>query len=91
VPRIVSRARQLRLDYAAYVGRPVELKEVAATVGMTEAALSRLERGKTERIDFDTLEKIITFYNRVLDRRVTAADVLDYDPNHRWVSELQLA
>lgn len=60
--RIVSKARQVRLDYQARLGRPVTLEEVAEATGITPAALSRLERGQTERIDFGTLLKLCKFY-----------------------------
>ncbi len=60
--KIVSKARQLRLNYQAKLGRPVTVEEVAAATGITRAALSRIERNKTERIDFDTLKKLCQFY-----------------------------
>ncbi len=53
----------------------MQLKEVATAIGITEAALSRIETGKTERIDFDTLKKLCDFYG------VAVGDVLEYDPN----------
>lgn len=77
--RIVSKARQLRLNYQAKRGESVQLKEVAAAIGITEAALSRIERGKTERIDFETLLKLCEFYG------VGVGDILEYDPNKRPV------
>lgn len=81
--KIVSRARQLRLAYAAKIGRPVELREVAAAIGMTDAALSRFERGQTERVDYDTLRKLCTFYTEALERPIGVGDVLEYDPNNK--------
>ena len=62
MPRVVSRARQLRLDMAARLGRAVTLEEVAEQTGITVAALSRIENNKNERIDFDTITKLCTFY-----------------------------
>ena len=60
--KLVSNARQLRLNYQAKIGRPVTVEEVAEATGMTRAALSRIERNQTERIDFDTVTKLCTFY-----------------------------
>ena len=60
--KLVSNARQLRLNYQAKIGRPVTVEEVAEAVGITRAALSRIERNQTERIDFDTVTKLCTFY-----------------------------
>lgn len=73
--KIISKARRLRLNYQAEKGVPVQIKDVAAATGITEAALSRIERGKTERIDFDTLMKLCQFYG------VGVGDILEYDPN----------
>lgn len=62
MPRVVSKARQLRLRRAADLGRSVTLEEVAENTGITVAALSRLENNKNERIDFETIQKLCTFY-----------------------------
>lgn len=85
--KMVSRARRLRHEYQLAVGRDVTVQEVAEAAGIERAALNRIELGKTSRIDFDTLAKIIAFYSRVLERQVSAADVLEYDPNNKWASE----
>lgn len=81
--KIVSKVRQLRLDYAAKIGRPVEQKEVADAIEVTEATLSRVERGKLTRIDFETLIKLCGFYTKALERPVQVGDILEYDPNNR--------
>ena len=60
--KLVSNARQLRLNYQAKIGRSVTVEEVAEATGITRAALSRIERNQTERIDFDTITKLCTFY-----------------------------
>ncbi len=61
--KLVSKARQLRLNYQAKIGRPVTVEEVAEAIGITRAALTRIERNQTERIDFDTVTKLCTFYD----------------------------
>jgi putative transcriptional regulator len=75
--RIVSKARQLRLDYQSQIGRTVTLQEVADAIGVERAALNRIELGKTTRIDFETLTKLCRFYN------VGVGEVLEYDPNNQ--------
>ena len=62
MPRVVSKARQLRLQRSANLGRQVTLEEVAEQTGITVAALSRIENNKNERIDFETIQKLCTFY-----------------------------
>lgn len=73
--KIVSKARQLRLNYQATKGRPVTLQEVADATGIERAALNRIELGKTKGIDFDTLVKLCGFYG------VGVEGILEYDPN----------
>jgi DNA-binding Xre family transcriptional regulator len=87
VGKIVSKVRQLRLDYAQRIGRPVEQKEVADAVGVTEATLSRIERGIISRIDFETLVKLCGFYGKALEKFVDVGDLLGYDPNNKPVLE----
>ena len=60
--RIVSRARQLRLDMAARLGRAVPLDEVAEATGIARPTINRIELNQTERIDFETLVKLCKFY-----------------------------
>lgn len=77
--KIVTKARQLRLSHQLKVGRDVSVQEVADAVGITRAALSRIERGLTTNIDFATLKKLCEFYG------VGVGDILEYDPNDiRW-------
>ena len=60
--RVVSKARQLRLQYQVKVGRAVTIEEVAEATGIARAALNRIELNQTERIDFDTIRKLCQFY-----------------------------
>jgi DNA-binding Xre family transcriptional regulator len=91
VARIISRARQLRLDYAQKIGRSVTVEEVAESVGLSRAQLSKIENGQTGRIDFDTLAGLCRFYSEALGRLVTASDVLEYDPNNNRALDLAVA
>jgi DNA-binding Xre family transcriptional regulator len=81
MPKIITRARQLRLDYAQKIGRPVTIEEVADRVGISRAQMSKIENARTERIDFETLAGLCAFYSEVLGRSVTTNDVLEFDPN----------
>jgi DNA-binding Xre family transcriptional regulator len=75
--KIVSRVRQIRLEYQARLGRLVPIEEVAAATGITRSALSRIERNQTERIDFETLLRLCTFYG------VGPGDILVVEENDR--------
>lgn len=71
--RIVSRARQVRLDYQQRIGRSVSIQEVADAVGITRAALSNIEGGKTKQVEYETLRKLCEFYG------VPVGDLLRYE------------
>lgn len=73
--KVISKARQLRLDYASRIGRPVPLSEVAERAEVDRMALTRLEAGKTERFDGEMIAKLCKFYE------VGVAEILEYDPN----------
>lgn len=73
--RIVTKARQLRLNLGAQRGMAVTLQEVADAANIERAALNRIELGKTRGIDFETLEKLCGYY------KVGVGDILEYDLN----------
>lgn len=75
MPKIMTKARRLRLERAARENRMVTLQEVSNATGIERAALNRIELGRTTRIDFDTLARLCTYYG------VGVGDVLEYDPN----------
>ena len=71
--KIVSKARQIRLDYQQRIGRPVSIQEVADAIGITRAALSNIEHGKTTQVEYETLRKLCEFYG------VLVGDLLVYE------------
>lgn len=71
--KIVSKARQIRLDYQQRQGRPVSIQEVADAIGITRAALSNIEHGKTKQVEYETLRKLCEFYG------VSVGDLLVYE------------
>lgn len=83
--RIVTKARQLRLNLSAKRGSVVTLQEVADATRIERAQLNRIELGKTSAIDFAILGKLCQFYG------VGVGDILEYDstapaPGHAAMS-----
>lgn len=60
--KVVSRAKQLRLNMAARLGREVTLKEVYDATGVAISTLSRIENNQVKGIEFATLAKLAEFY-----------------------------
>ncbi len=75
MPRIVSKAFQLRKQLELKEGRRVPLVEVAERSGVDRKTLTRLEAGETERYDGEVLSKLCVFYGVKLE------DLLEFDPN----------
>jgi DNA-binding Xre family transcriptional regulator len=75
MPKITTKAFQLRLNYEAKMGRSIPQTEIAEKSGVDRLTLRRIERGETKGIDFDTLVKLCSFYG------VGVGDILEYDPN----------
>ena len=76
--KIVSRVRQARLDYAQSLGRDVSVQEVATAIGITRAALSKIETGESF-VSRPVLEKLCAFYH------LQPGDLLTYE---EWLAQL---
>lgn len=63
----------VRLD-VMLAERKVRSKELAESIGITEANLSLLKQGKVKGVRFDTLDKICAYL------RCQPGDLLRYDP-----------
>lgn len=85
--RIISRARQLRLDLASRLGRPVTVQEVADQLKLSRKRLTSIELGKFDEISTDELTALCTFYTAGLGRLVSTNDVLEYDLNSQRAPE----
>ena len=83
--KIISKARQLRLQLALKEGRSIPAVEVAERAGIDRKALARLEDGETERFDGEILRKLCAFYG------VGVGEILEYDPDGIGKPELVAA
>ena len=70
--KIVSKVRQARLDLAQRLGRDVSVQEVANAIGITRAALHKIESDETF-ISRPVLAKLCEFY------KLQPGDVLTYE------------
>lgn len=70
--KIISRVRQARLDYAQRLGRDVSVQEVATAIGITRAALHKIETGESF-VSRPVLEKLCEFY------QLQPGDLLSYE------------
>ncbi|NJM05423.1 helix-turn-helix transcriptional regulator [Candidatus Gracilibacteria bacterium] len=89
--KVVSFLRRLRRELAAKEDRDVTILEVAQAVGLSRNRLTALELGQFDRISNDELTSLSAYYSPRLGRTILINNMFEIDPNHRWVSELQLA
>jgi DNA-binding Xre family transcriptional regulator len=83
VAKIVSKARALRLEYAARLGRNVTVEEAGTAMGIHRKRLTALELGSFDELSNRELIAFCEFYSRVLERPINIEDLLRYDPNNR--------
>lgn len=79
--RIIVKARLARLNYQARIGRVVTQLEAAAGMGMDPAMLSRIEKGKTNGAEWETLARMCSYYS------ISICDLLEYTEDDAAVIE----
>jgi DNA-binding Xre family transcriptional regulator len=73
--KIISKARQARLNYQSRVGRPVPLSKVAELASVDRMALTRFETRKhLDRVDMEMVAKLCALYE------VGVGELLEYTP-----------
>ncbi len=87
--KIVSRARQLRMDLASKLGRPVSITEVAEAIGYDRRSVMKIESGNIERVDLDVLAKLSAYYHQ--HGLEGARHVLEYEPEKNLKPDLVAA
>ena len=74
-----SKARQLRLELSAKLGRALSIREVASEIDVDRRVVMKLESPKlTERPDMEALSRLADFYHK---HGLDARDIVVYDPD----------
>ncbi|MBX0329128.1 hypothetical protein K2Z83_15730 [Oscillochloris sp. ZM17-4] len=83
--KIISRARQIRFNLQAKLGREVTIEEVAGAIGVDRRAIMRVELGRARQYDVEMMQRLGDYYHAA---GIDTTDLLRYDPNNRQASEL---
>jgi transcriptional regulator with XRE-family HTH domain len=68
--RLKTRARQLRYQYQAQIGKRVTIEEVAKAIGVDRRALMKIELSQLQLYDADVIQRLAAFYEKAgLDAR----------------------
>jgi DNA-binding Xre family transcriptional regulator len=69
---------QVNVERARQNQPSLSLRQLAAETRVSLSVLTALNRGHNQRIDFATLDRLLTYFNRYL--RVTTSDLLAWEP-----------
>jgi len=68
--------------YQMETGKRLTVAELATASGVARSSVSTAVAGHTKRIDFGTLDKLLSFFERELEEAVKVGDLLEYVPDH---------
>ncbi len=80
--RIKVLLAERNLERARVGEKPISVRGIAQATGITHSALVKLINGKSTRIDFDTLDKLMQFFGTQ-----DLNDLLEYVPPQQQDSE----
>lgn len=61
--RIKVLLAERNLEWARAGSRPISVRQLAEATGITHSALVKLVNGQSTRIDFNTLDKLMAFFD----------------------------
>lgn len=74
--KVITKARQARLDYSARIGRTVTVEEAARELGIDRKRLTQIELNRWDSIDRETMLKMAKLYGVK-----QMSDLFDLDPD----------
>lgn len=69
---------QVNVERARYGQAGVSLRRLALESGVSLSVLTAMNTGRTQRIDYQTIDRLLGFFNRYL--AVTTTDLLTWEP-----------
>lgn len=70
-----TRARQLRYEYQAKIGRRVTIEEVATAIGVDRRALMKIELSQLQLYDANVMQRLAAFYE---EAGLEARNIVEY-------------
>jgi hypothetical protein len=78
--KMITKARQLRLDLAAKRGQPISLRQAAREMEVDHRRLMKLENNEFEEPDFRFVAQVANYYHQ---QGIDARGIVEFDPNGR--------
>ncbi len=66
--------------YQERTGKKLTYAEITAATGIPPTTISGISTGRSKRVDFGTLERLLTFFSAALGENLTTNDLLEYRP-----------
>lgn len=60
-------------------GKPITYRELSQASGVSTNTIYMLVNGKASRLDLQSMERLLAYFSRELDRPLTTEDLLEYD------------
>ena len=59
-------------------GKRLTIRDLAEATGVAKASITLALSGETQRVDLETLDRLLTFFRRELNQPFTVSDLLEY-------------
>ncbi len=68
--------------YQMETGKRLTVAGLASEAGVARSSVNMAACGHTKRVDFETLNKLVGFFEKELEGSVSVGDLLEYVPDH---------
>ena len=69
---------QMMGRYQMETGKRLTIRDLAEATGVAKASITLALSGETQRVDLETLDRLLTFFRRELNQPFTVSDLLEY-------------
>lgn len=59
-------------------GKRLTIRDLAEATGVAKASITLALSGETQRVDLETLDRLLTFFRGELNQPFTVSDLLEY-------------
>ena len=70
--------------YQAKTGERLSIRGLAAGAGVSPSAVCMMASGQNKRVDLRTLDKLLDFFEDVLEEPVSVADLMEYESSRTF-------
>jgi DNA-binding Xre family transcriptional regulator len=72
---------ELQVKYRRHTGQNITYREITAATGLSSSTISGIATNQVERVDFGTLQSLLSFFSARLGEELTTNDLLEWRPD----------